>query len=60
MEVKKTIERTLSFLTEKIVREQVNSSCFSLFYQEQIPERAVQKYKKKEYNVALMLFSLHS
>ena len=47
MEVEKTIERTVSFLTEKIVREQVNSSCFSLFYQEQIPERAVQKYKKK-------------
>lgn len=47
MEVKKTIERTVSFLTEKIVREQVNSACFFVLYQEQIPERAVQKYKKK-------------
>lgn len=41
------IEKRVSFFAETVIKHQVNSACVLWFYQERIPEKAVQKYKRK-------------
>ncbi len=41
------MEKRVSFFAETVAKCQVNSACYLWFYQDRIPEKVVQKYKRK-------------